>query len=216
MAEDVRDRLDRLHRVMRERICLLDWPPGSRLSEAEIAADYGMSRTPIRRVLARLEDEGLVQSQHGIGTLVTDPGEEELAQTYALRSELAELVGRMAPVQPTDAHLARLSNIMAEAEALTRRPEPREFVRLNMAFFDFGLTLTDNLVLREVSETLYYRTARVWLRQIADLDLSEECAVFIRELNDCALALRSGDALAAALIRRAHISMSVRRLMRDV
>ncbi|WP_375688129.1 GntR family transcriptional regulator [Pseudooceanicola sp. LIPI14-2-Ac024] len=213
MGEEARDRLDRLHREMRMRICLLDWAPGTRLSEGDIAAEYGVSRTPIRRVLARLEDEGLVLSQHGVGTLVTDPDAEELAQTYALRMELAELVGRLAPVVPSAAKLAKLETFLDRARALAAAPDPRDFARLNMDFFGFGLSLTGNAVLREVSERLYYRTARVWLRQIAGLDLAEECAIFLTELQDTRRALALGDCAAAALIRRAHISMSVHRLM---
>ena len=213
MAEDARDRLARLHGEMRERICLMDWAPGTRLSEEGIAAEYGVSRTPIRRVLARLEDEGLVQSLHGIGTMVTDPGAEELAQTYALREELAELVGRLSPVEVGAAQRAEMAGFRAQGEALAQAPEARSFARLNMAYFAFGLSLTGNAVLREVAERLYYRTARVWLRQIAALDLAEECAVFLAELRETERALSAGDAMAAALVRRAHISMSVRRLM---
>lgn len=213
MAEEARDRLARLHGEMRERICLLDWPPGTRLSEGDVAAEYGVSRTPIRRVLARLEDEGLVRSVHGVGTLVTDPDETELAQTYALRSELAELVGRLSPVAPGPEHRAALAGFLSRAEALAADPDPRAFARLNMEYFGFGLSLTDNAVLREVAEHLYYRTARVWLRQIAALDLAEECAVFLSELKETERALAAGDPMAMALIRRAHISMSVRRLM---
>ncbi len=61
-----------MHADIRQRICLLDFPPGAQLSETALAEEFGTSRTPVRRVLARLEEEGLVQSVHGVGTLVTD------------------------------------------------------------------------------------------------------------------------------------------------
>lgn len=215
MAEDARDRLARLHGAMRDRICLLDWPPGTRLSEGDIAAEYGTSRTPIRRVLGRLEDEGLVRSLHGIGTLVTDPEPAELAQTYALRTELAELVGRLSPVTPGPADRAAMARLLARGRALAAAPDARDFARLNMDHFAFGLSLTDNAVLREVAERLYYRTARVWLRQVAALDLAQECAIFLSELTETARAVEAGDPMAAALIRRAHISMSLRRMAPD-
>ncbi|MWB76723.1 GntR family transcriptional regulator [Pseudooceanicola sp. 216_PA32_1] len=212
MAEDSRARLDRLYREMRQRICLLDWPPGARLSETELAAEFGTSRTPIRRALARLEDEGLLQSLHGVGTLVTDVDREEMARTYALRMELAELVGRLSPAPVTPAILARLDGFRDRAERLTLQPDARHFAQLNMDFFDFGLSLTENAALRETSERLYYRTARIWLQQIAALDLAEECDTFRAEVDETARALRAGDPMAAALVRRAHISMSARRL----
>ena len=73
-----RDRFERMHDEIRRRICLLDYAPGTRLSEETLAAEFGTSRTPLRRVLARLESEGLLQSVHGVGTFVTDVDLTEL------------------------------------------------------------------------------------------------------------------------------------------
>ena len=95
-----RDRFDRMHTVLRNRICVLDYPPGTRLSEEDLAAEFGTSRTPLRRVLVRLEGEGLLQSVHGVGTFVTDVDIEALEQTYQLRMELAELLGVLGPNPP--------------------------------------------------------------------------------------------------------------------
>ncbi|MEZ5475956.1 MAG: GntR family transcriptional regulator [Thiolinea sp.] len=47
---------------MRRRICLLDYPPNTRLREEDLASEFGVSRTPLRRVLGHLESEGLVKS----------------------------------------------------------------------------------------------------------------------------------------------------------
>ncbi len=65
-----RERADRIYRILRDRICLLEYAPGSLISEEELAQEFEVSRTPVRRVLGRLESEGLVQSVHGVGTLV--------------------------------------------------------------------------------------------------------------------------------------------------
>ncbi|MBV9219252.1 MAG: GntR family transcriptional regulator, partial [Methylobacteriaceae bacterium] len=54
-----RERFERLYRTLRDRICLFDYPPGGRLSEEELAKEFSISRTPVRRVLGRLEAEGL-------------------------------------------------------------------------------------------------------------------------------------------------------------
>ena len=62
-----RERADRIYRILRDRICLLEYAPGSLISEEELAQEFEVSRTPVRRVLGRLESEGLVQSVHGVG-----------------------------------------------------------------------------------------------------------------------------------------------------
>jgi DNA-binding GntR family transcriptional regulator len=91
----VKDRHAAMHASLRQRICLLDYPPGTQLSEIALAKEFGTSRTPMRRVLARLEEEGLVQSVHGVGTLVTDADITELEQAYRLRVELTALTGQL-------------------------------------------------------------------------------------------------------------------------
>jgi DNA-binding GntR family transcriptional regulator len=209
---DARSRFLRLHDTLRRRICLLDYPPGTRLSEEALASEFGTSRTPLRRVLAKLEDEGLLLSQHGIGTLVTDVDSGEMARTYDLRRELAGLVGRLSPVPITDAIIAEAAGFLSRGEALMQQPDTRALAVLNMEYFHFGTSLTRNEALRETSERLYYRTARIWLTATPHLSLADETAIFVSELRDSLQALKARDAQAAADVRRAHISLCIARV----
>ncbi|TMV05644.1 GntR family transcriptional regulator [Ruegeria sediminis] len=216
MAETgVRDRHDAIHHEIRQRICLLDYPPGEKLSEAELAAEFGISRTPLRRVLARLEDEGLVQSQHGVGTFVTNADLGELEQVYRLRVELVELTGRLDPVPPDAAYLARFDDLIGQSHRIMASGTPRAFTQFDMLVFQTLLDLTANEPLRAVQERLYYQTKRIWLTSAmaAQLDLSDEFRIFHHELEAIRLALQAGDLDAVAHIQRAHISMSFNRLL---
>lgn len=201
-----------LYETLRQRICLLDYPPGTKLGEEALAAEFGVSRTPLRRVLARLSDEGLLETRHGVGTLVTDVEPAELAHIYALRMELAELAGRLSPLPVTPGTVSAARAFLAEAEALSVAPDARAFAELNLAFFTFGLGLTGNTPLADISERLYLRTARIWLARISSLDLRRECEVFASEVRETLTALEAGDLAAAGLVRRAHVSMSYARL----
>lgn len=212
---NARDRFERLHAELRDRICLLDYPPGMRLSEQILAEEFGVSRTPLRRVLVRLEAEGLLQSVQGVGTFVTDVEIEELQQTYRMRLELAELTGKLDPVQPDAALWSEFQDLAARAHALIEAPDPRQFAQINMRFFLALLRLTDNEPLRDISERLYFRTARIWLKSIRSsaINMSEEAILFNREVDDILTALKVGDLHAASLIQRAHISMSFQRML---
>jgi len=215
---EARARYDRIYTTLRKRICLLDYPPGRRLREEDLAEEFHVSRTPIRRVLARLEDEGLVQSVHGVGTIVTDFDIESLSEVYRLRIELAELTGKLSPVAPDAALMRELAELEARAQELLRLPDARDFARLNMEFFHLLQALTANEPLREVSERLYFQTTRIWLKTASRLGqyrnvLREEVDAFIREMRDVSLALESRDLAAVGHIRRAHISMSFSRLL---
>jgi DNA-binding GntR family transcriptional regulator len=74
--------------------------------------------------------------------------------------------------------------------------------------------LTGNEPLREISERLYYKTARIWLKSAADMNLAEEVAIFRREVADLLAAVEIGDLAVVGHIRRSHISMSYTRLKR--
>jgi DNA-binding GntR family transcriptional regulator len=213
--ETARDRFERIHDDIRMRICLLDYAPGERLSEEALAAEFGISRTPLRRVLARLESEGLLQSVHGVGTFVTDVEIEELTQTYQLRLELAELTGRLEPVAPDAALWSEFRVLSAKSKALIKAPDPRRFAQINVDFFLCLQQLTANEPLREISGRLYFQTTRIWLKSVfaSRIDLHDEIQVFDREIDDILRALEVGDLHSAALIQRAHISMSFHRML---
>lgn len=208
-----RERFERMHRILRERICLLDHPPGTRLREEAIAAEFGVSRTPVRRVLGHLEAQGLVRSVHGVGTLVTDVDPRALDQVYALRMELAELIGRLDPLPPDPGTVGAFREIQARSEALAADPRPRRFAQLNMDFFHALMRLTGNRPLRAVCEQLYYQTTRIWLMSIPQMDLAAESAAFGREVAEVLSAVELGELRAVGLIRRTHIAMSRRRLL---
>jgi len=217
MIPSARNRFDRMHSEIRNRICLLDYAPGTRLSEEALAAEFGVSRTPLRRVLVRLEGEGLLRSVHGVGTFVTDVEIVELEQTYLLRLELAGLIGTVGCTLPDEALWQEFRTLSARSKDLTEAPDPRRFAELNMDFFLVLLRLTSNEPLREICERLYFQTTRIWLKSVfsSKIDLVDEVDIFDREVHDILRALEIGDLHAAALIQRAHISMSFERMRRS-
>lgn len=208
-----RERSERIYRLLRDRICLLDYPPGSHLSEEELAQEFEISRTPVRRVLARLESEGLVQSVHGVGTIVTDVDVSELQQVYHLRLELAELIGKLSPVPRAAEDLDRIRSLITRCDADMLIPEQRAFLRLNMDFFYEVTAVTANQPLREISERLYFQVARVVAKMMPQLGLVEEFTAFRREMLEVLAAAEIGDLESIGHIRRAHISMSFHRMM---
>ena len=88
--------IDHIYLELRERIAVLTYPPGTALSETRLAEEFGVSRTPIRQVLQRLEFDGLVEAQHGIGTIVSAIDFMYLKQVYALRLKLITLIAELA------------------------------------------------------------------------------------------------------------------------
>ena len=207
-----RERFERIYKTIRDRVCLLEYEPGARLGEEDLAREFGVSRTPLRRVLSRLESEGLLESRHGVGTFVTDVDLDGLLQVYQLRMELAELIGKLDPIPRQSHDLARVRDIIARCDALLEAPDAPTFARINMDFFQELAAMIGNEPLREISERLYYQTSRIWLKSVPHLNLRDEIVVFRREVADILSAMEVGDLEAVGHIRRSHISMSVRRM----
>jgi DNA-binding GntR family transcriptional regulator len=91
-----------------ERIkhCLLtdDYPPGSFLSERHLARDLGMSKTPVKAALERLESEGFIAVSPQQGIVVRELSLQEIADQYEIRAALESytlctLAGRLTPEQ---------------------------------------------------------------------------------------------------------------------
>ena len=208
-----RERFERIYKTIRDRICLLEYQPGERLGEEDLAREFEVSRTPIRRVLSRLESEGLLESRHGVGTFVTDVDIDALSQVFQLRMELAVLIGKLDPIPRSEADLNRVRKILARCDA-AKAPDARVVARINMDFFQELSAMIGNAPLREISERLYYLTTRIWLKSVPHLNFKDEIIFFRREVADILAAMEVGDLEAVGHIRRSHISMSVKRMKR--
>ena len=209
-----RERFERVYNVIRNRICLLEYEPGARLGEEELAREFGVSRTPIRRVLSRLESEGLLESRHGVGTFVTTVDFDSLMQVYQLRMELAVLIGRLDPIPRSEDDLNRVRAILKKCDDMVTAPDSRAIALINVEFFHELAAMIGNQPLKEISERLYYLTHRIWLTSVPSLNLADEIIVFRRELADILAAMEIGDLESVGHIRRSHISMSVKRLQK--
>ncbi len=212
--EPARERSERIYTIIRDRICLLEYPPGQRLSEEELAREFAVSRTPVRRVLTRLESEGMVEIVHGVGTIVTDPDLEQVAQIYHLRLELAVLTGRLSPIPRSPDDLGRVRALIARCDQIAARPDHTDFARLNMAFFSEITAMTGNAPLRDVSERLYFQASRIVLKLLPELNLAEEFNFFRQEMAEILAAMEINDLESVGHLRRAHISMSFQRIQR--
>ncbi|WP_431285071.1 GntR family transcriptional regulator [Humitalea sp. 24SJ18S-53] len=97
-----------LHTI-RERILDLRYPPGSLLSENQIAEELGISRTPIREALRELAAGGLVRILPQRGVVVSEPSVQDIIEVYQLREQLECFAARLAAEHVTAAEAQTLS-----------------------------------------------------------------------------------------------------------
>src|SRR6516164_1747566 len=75
---------DDIHALLRERIVKGGVPPGNRLQDVQLASELGVSRTPVREALLRLEREGLVESDPNRGFFVAPLSRQEVLEIYPM------------------------------------------------------------------------------------------------------------------------------------
>lgn len=104
---------DRIYADLRERIIGFELPPGATLGRSDLAACYGVSQTPVREALQRLEQDGLVRIFPQSRTQVAPIDVRQLNETQFLRLAVeSEVVRRLAVSPERDAVLARAGNIL--------------------------------------------------------------------------------------------------------
>jgi len=203
-----------IYKKIRERICLFQYQPGEMLSENALANEFGVSRTPMRRILRQLEFEGLVSSQQGVGTLITTIDLKTLKEIYMLRIKLAELIGELSPTPSQKGDISILEQLGARCDTMHTERDYEELGRINMEFNNALVCFISSKPLREISDRLYYQTARIWPQILPDMDWSEEVDYMCTEIKQIIAALHDNDMKQVGLIRRDHISMSLSRIQR--
>lgn len=208
----------RIYEEIRDRICLLQYAPGSLLTENALAAEFDVSRTPVRRALHWLEFGGLVVSKHGVGTLVTPIDLRALREVYALRLKLHEIIGDFSTAaRITDSDIDALRSLQEAntvmAAARNNRKSQVDLGRMYIAFEEVLTGAIGNDALKQVSERLFFQTLRLWLQVLPDLDWQEEVERFHDEIEQTMGILQStADMRALAQVRREHMSQLLRRL----
>ena len=129
---------------LRRRIVEGTLPPGEVLRDKEIASNLGVSRTPVREAIRRLEDEGLVETASSRWTRVAPLDVEHALETYAIIKTLEVLSLRRAWRSLGDREvrgLVMFNNRMLEAR---RRGDPRSALAADSSFHNTWIARSDN------------------------------------------------------------------------
>jgi DNA-binding GntR family transcriptional regulator len=92
--------------------------PGLRLTELELAQRFGVSRTPVRQALARLEAEGLLTHAPRRGLTVTRPDHSQVVELYVMREILEGAAARLAAQHASETELAAMGELVEQEPAL--------------------------------------------------------------------------------------------------
>lgn len=135
---------------------------GSQLVEVALAQQLGVSRTPVRSAIKRLEVEGLVNSIPNRGAFVITPTSREIEETYIVRIELESMAARLAAATITGDQVRELNSLIKEEEKIFDRANLDKYDVVNTKLHLKIAEFTGNKVLYHYVKELLDRT-RIYL-----------------------------------------------------
>jgi DNA-binding GntR family transcriptional regulator len=196
---------DVVHARLRAAILAGELAGNARLSERAIALGLGISTTPVKEALRRLESEGLVVTMPRRGTFVSSFTVERIAEMAQIRMALECVSARLAAAKATTTQIRRLERQLGEMRRLTEKSDGEALIGANEAFHDQIHTIASNPYLSQLVLILraYDLAAR---RRI--LARKDELARALAEHQAILAAIRARDSDAAEAAMRAHVARS--------
>jgi DNA-binding GntR family transcriptional regulator len=177
---------------------------GSQLKEEELATTCGVSRTPVREALRRLEAEMFIRRNDSQRTFVADWSLEDVSEMFTLRGMLEAHAASRAAARITKIELERLAvcNARIEKAVGTAQPDVEAFLSNNANFHGIvleaaGSERLSTLLARLVEQPVVVRTALLYDR--------EQLRRSAREHSELLIAFRKRDPEWAAAVMRGHI-----------
>jgi DNA-binding GntR family transcriptional regulator len=200
---NVRTKAEAAYQELSARILNGTMEPGSTISQEALASALGVSITPLREALRRLEADGLVILEAHRTLTVAPLSIGEVRELYAVRLQLDPFAAGLAAVAAPVAVLDRIESLAARPMKATARAR----LKANREFHQAIYYSAGNSTLAEILDRLWDRSDRY--RLIVVRVQSEERKVE-REHREIASALRARDAARATSLMRAHVAETLR------
>lgn len=183
--------------------------PGSRLVESELAERFGVSRTPIREALQRLETQSLL-TRDGRSLIVASLDHAQMAELYAVRQELEGLAARLAAQHAAEEEIANLHAMVEDDRALLG--DPQALARANRRFHHQIHLSSHNRYLVQQLDLVYRSMALMARTSLAAAGRGEMALAEHAAIVD-AIAARDGARAADAL--KSHLSTAFKVRLRE-
>lgn len=186
------------------------YKPGDRLVESDLADQLGVSRTPIREALQRLETQSLL-TRDGRSLIVSSLDHNQLAELYVVRAELEGLAANLAARHATDEEVRVLRDMIEDDRALMGNPDAMS--RANRRFHKQIHLASHNRFLVQQLDLVHRSMALLATTSLAAVGRDETA---IAEHDAIVSAIEARDSHAAGDALKAHISKAfVTRLKLD-
>jgi DNA-binding GntR family transcriptional regulator len=171
---------ERAHEALKRAIMAMriyDGDADLRLDERRLAQDLGISRTPVREALLRLQHEGLVKTVPRRGVFVVRKSKTEIIEIVMTSATLEGVAGRLAAQRASDPEIAELRAQFADVLQNPSPLGPEEYSAVNLQFHQRIVDLAHSEMLSSLVETLKIHMRAIRARTMGDTDRMQRSPV---------------------------------------
>jgi DNA-binding GntR family transcriptional regulator len=201
-------RSEQLRNSIEEMIAIGKLAPGQHLDETELAAAFGVSRTPIRETLIQLASMGLVVIRPRRGAVVAELGPQELLERFEVMSELEAVISRLAARRMSQPEQQALRAAHLACKGAVDANDPDDYYVKNEAFHEAIYAGSHNHFLVGQARGLY-RRLRPYRR--LQLRVRDRVRNSYAEHEGLVQAILAGDDELAARLAREHVMIQGQR-----
>ena len=205
-------RADRVFSAIQDAIVKGELKPGSKMSEAELASRYGVSRGPLREALRRLEGRKLITRIPHVGVRVISLSFTELIEIYQVREELEGMAARLAAQHMTPDQVQGLRQLLHMHEQQAELQEGRAYFQ-SEGDFDFHYRIVqgsgNGVLMQMLCGELYHRV-RLYRYQFSVTEGRPHKA--FQEHHHIIEAIAAGDGEMAEILMQRHIGAARRNI----
>ena len=140
-----------IYEYLRDSILSGEFKNGEHLKERELAKKFGISTTPLKEALRRLEQEGLVTTHARRGSFVSEGIMNSIEEINLARSALEGVAARIATLKITEDEINNLERIVRQMEECTKLKDKESLIRLNEIFHKSIMQAAKNsYILRQI------------------------------------------------------------------
>ena len=172
-----------------------------RLDEQQLSAILGVSRTPIREAIARLEQEGFVRTAPRKGVFVVRKTKAEILEMITVWAALESMAARLATKEATDVEIASLHDLIDAFSTDEVARKMGEYSDANIRFHQAIIGLSKCKLIQEMTDKLFFHVRAIRQRTIFEQDRARRSVVDHKEI---VAALEARDTERAERLVREH------------
>lgn len=197
---------DVVFNTLRQAILRGELQPGERLLEIHLASKLGVSRTPIREAIRKLELEGLVLMIPRRGAVVAEITEKSLRDVLEVRRALEELAVKLACEKIRPEEIEELKEAAKEFEEALQTKDVTVYAEADVKFHDIIYRVTDN---QRLIQLLYNFREQMYRYRVEYLKREDSHETLLKEHQYIIDSIEKGDEVRATEAMCAHIDNQV-------